>query len=210
MKRHYAISAAIRYYKTPIRVEKRDGRILVEDQPGESQLVDFRRWKDAPHVAFANLLGDLDAVSKFTSTYGVVSARPVSGTRYVNSSDVIRLRDTLRQAWRGDDKALQAMMLNTQASLEVRSAGLEAAVSDLWTLIRLLFLQDHFAGRARICANPDCHTMPYFLVVRKGQKFCSDKCAVLISVRRLRERQAKQRDRATRGKRRRERDPHIT
>lgn len=203
MPRHYAIQVLVRYYETQIRVEERDGRILVDDKPGEPQPANLQRWKDAPHVALANLHEDYKAILKFTQTYGMVSARPTAGARYVNPSDMIRFRDSLRLAWRGDDKTLQGMMLNIQANLEVRSAGLEAAVNDLWTLIRLLFLQDHFTGRARVCANPDCHTMPYFLVVRKSQKFCSDKCAVLMAVRRFREREAKQQDKAKRGKRRR-------
>lgn len=42
---------------------------------------------------------------------------------------------------------------------------------------------------AKICANPDC-PHPYFLQKRKGQIYCSHPCAVLINVRRFRERES--------------------
>lgn len=51
---------------------------------------------------------------------------------------------------------------------------LEKKACVLWSLIRM-------------CENPDCPT-PYFLEARKGQKYCSHKCAVLINVRRFRAR----------------------
>jgi predicted RNA-binding Zn ribbon-like protein len=60
----------------------------------------------------------------------------------------------------------------------------------MWTVVRVAFLMDYKIGRIKVCGNPDCVT-PYFVESRKGQEFCSHKCAVLINVRRFRERQSK-------------------
>ena len=68
--------------------------------------------------------------------------------------------------------------------------GVTLFAHDTWNLIRAAFLLDYKAGRARVCKNPDCPT-PYFLRSRKGQEFCSHSCAVLINVRRFREREQK-------------------
>ena len=71
-----------------------------------------------------------------------------------------------------------------------KGEGIDIAVVDLWNLTRLLFLRDYSAGRTRVCSNPDCSS-PYFLQQRRGQKYCTHKCAVLMNVRRFREREAK-------------------
>jgi hypothetical protein len=76
------------------------------------------------------------------------------------------------------------------AHIDVNPRGVEIAVHDLWDLARLLFLRDFAAGRTKVCANEDCGSR-YFLEQRKGQKFCSHNCAVLINVRRFRSRQVK-------------------
>jgi hypothetical protein len=111
--------------------------------------------------------------------------------RFVSTADAGRFRDYLRQAWKGNEEVLEQMLVDLRAPLRVQPAGLEITVEDLWTLIRLLFLRDWLDGRAKVCDSPDCPA-PYFLASRKGQKFCSQRCAVLVNVRRFRERQAKQ------------------
>lgn len=164
----------------------------MDHAPGGAELFDLLRWKEPPHVALANLRPDAKALSAFTRRYGVVSDRQSSGLRFVTPSDVGRFRDYLQLAWRGDEKVIEQMLVDVRASLQVRSTGVEVAVEDLWTLARLTFLQDKLAGRTQVCAaaNTLYCPAPYFLAARKGQTFCSHRCAVLINVRRFRERES--------------------
>jgi len=154
-------------------------------------LFDFSRWKDPPHVALANLRLDPAAALRFTRIYGVLSLHYKGEATSVSVGDVFRFRDYLQRAWQHDEIFLK--MLNdphpTEARLWVRPAGMEIVIEDLWTLIRVLFSRDSWAGRAKKCTSPDCPA-PFFLAVRKGQKFCSQRCAVLVNVRRFREREA--------------------
>lgn len=79
------------------------------------------------------------------------------------------------------------------ARVLVRSKGIEVVASELWSFVRLLFTRDRFQHRNKVCANPSCYA-PYFVQSRKGQLFCSHKCAVLINVHRFREREHEQRN----------------
>jgi hypothetical protein len=188
MRSYYAFAAAIRYYRQPLsRVEQMNGLIVVEDAPSALELVDLRTWREPPHPELANLRPDglLALWVRFTRRYGVISERASGGVRYVSPADIGRFGDYLRQAWDGDEKVLEQMLVDLNARLRVLPRGVDIVIEDLWTLVRLMFLRDWLFGRARKCARTDCPT-PYFLAVRKGQKFCSHKCAVLLNVRRFR------------------------
>lgn len=176
-----------------------EGIIAEQGAPAEVPF-GLRRWKEPPHVALANLRPETAALLAFTRRYGVVSRHTLSG--FISASDTGRFGEHLRQAWRGDEKVLSQIGVDLSARLRVGPTGLEIVVDNLWTLIRLMFLRDWVAGRAKVCTSPDCPA-PYFLAVRKGQKFCSQRCAVLINVRRFREREAKQRAKRTTGRTRR-------
>jgi hypothetical protein len=116
-----------------------------------------------------------------------------------------KMQELLRRAWRGErfaivelehdlmQKGLRPWFGVTEKVLGLKDAPTDALTlwaDDIWTLVRIAFLMDYKEGRAKICANPDCPT-PCFVESRKGQEFCTHKCAVLINVRRFRERQAK-------------------
>lgn len=160
---------------------------------------DFSRWKDPPHIALANLRTDSAAALRFTRTYGVLSPDYDGEATSVSVGDVFRFRDYLQGAWQDDEIFLK--MLNdrapTEGTLWVRPSGMEIVIKNLWTLIRVMFSRDCWDGRARKCVSPDCPA-PFFLAVRKGQKFCSQTCAVRENVRRFRERQAKREARKNR------------
>lgn len=160
-----------------------------ETPPG---LFDIRRWAAPPHLMLATTSDFL----AFTRRYGIVSARGYSGVFFVSPDDVGRFQGYLQQAWKGNEKMLAQMSDDLKASLRFKPSGPEIVVDDLWNLIRIMFLQDHFSGRARVCANPECQTR-FFLAARKGQRFCSARCTVLINVRRFREREAEQKARRT-------------
>lgn len=193
MFRYYAIRAEIGYYSNPpARAEVEKGGVVVEDGPPAQTAFSVGRWREPPHVGLANLRDDPQALLAFTRRYGVVSAGRASGVRFVALRDELRFRDYLRKAWEGNKQALDQMRVDVSARLRTEPSGLEIEITDLWTLIRLLFLQDNLSGRTKVCRSPQCPA-PYFLAARKGQKFCSHKCAVLINVQKFRERQAKPR-----------------
>jgi|GEM_PF-4357647 len=206
MRSHYALTGTIRYYRTlPTRVEllkvdanaanalaDPDDKIAVGEAAPIEGPFDFSRWKDPPHVALANLRDDPVAVLRFTRTYGVLSPHYKGEATSLSVGDVFRLRDFLQRAWQDDGIFLE--LLNerepTTAMVWTRRSGMEIVIEDLWTLIRVIFSRDRWDERAKKCASPDCPA-PFFIAVRKGHKFCTQRCAVLVNVRRFREREAK-------------------
>src|SRR5664279_5763443 len=102
MQSHYAITSTIRYYKPPCAVALLPGphpRLRVTLEGKGTPAFDVSRWKDAPHVALANLRDDPKAVLQFTRTYGLL-VRDKRTT--VPVREVLDYRDFLRCAWEGD------------------------------------------------------------------------------------------------------------
>lgn len=208
MKSYYAYQVPIRYYNAPPKhVELHNGGLEVSDSPTLADLdrmkkrpfFDLRRWKELPHVALANLRPDVNTLRAFTLRYGVVSARNNTGICFVAPRDVLRFQDYLRRAWKNDKNVVDQMQVDETVQLRfygrLGSARLtdgedrgDVAITDLWTLIRVFFLQDKLAGRVRVCPIDDCPA-PYFIAERKDQKYCSHPCAVRENVRRFRKRQ---------------------
>ena len=228
MKSYYALTARIPYYgtvHTKVWVEKdASGAEHVYVSP-ETQPANVANWKEPPHVALANLrvdeetgLLDRRAVERFTRTYGVLPEfgpdEPLANVllaawpeaRPIDLVNLRGLQELLRRAWRREpDEHDRILMepLPPPTQLAATQNGIEIRAGDLWTLIRVLFLRDSAEGRARVCANPDCNTLRYFLQARKGQVFCSHPCAVLINVRRFREAQRSKSKSKVKGKPRR-------
>lgn len=213
MRSHYAVTSMIRYYRTlpsTLELRRTDGKKptyidVIVSNPRIVQGFDFSRWPDAPHVALANLRDEPEAVWRFTRTYGVLARNYKGESIVLPVQDVLELRDILRDAWEGKTYSPLLTTVDTETTLLLgpliaqanSNAGIQIQVKNLATLISLLFSQDYSEGRLKKCENPDCPA-PYFRAVREGQKFCSQKCAVLINVRRFREREAKRK--AKRGK----------
>jgi hypothetical protein len=206
MHSYYAAQARIRYYgPTAENVRIEEGHVYATT----GQSVDGApRWK-APHEYLANLNlanWEADRVVRFTLRFGPLAPRhdpseALPGPEikagvpiWIDTAQFVALQALLREAWGGDGEALRniAEGLTADLDLEARPDGLELVARDLWTLVRLLFLRDRASGKAKLCANADCET-PYFLLARRGQKFCSHRCAVLINVRRFRKREAERR-----------------
>lgn len=214
MKSHYAITGAIRYYRTlPSQVELQSAKTIepeIKDRLvwlaermassdaavlviGEATPIEgpfsFSRWKDPPHVALANLRDEPTSALRFTRTYGVIAFDYNGEPRTIPVIDLLRSRDKLRRAWDGDEEVVLEILNSPQAILLVRPGGIEIVVENLWTLVCVMFARDFWDERLKKCQSPDCPA-PYFLPVRKGQKFCSQRCAVLINVRHFRERKS--------------------
>jgi hypothetical protein len=108
----------------------------------------------------------------------------------------------LRKAWTKDPSALKVLWLGgamadlvdaREPTSKIRvqpvatRIGIDLFAEDMWSFIRIAFLRDSLFGRTRVCSNTDCPA-PYFLEARRGQSYCTHKCAVLMNVRRFRER----------------------
>lgn len=209
MKAYYARSARIRYYgQIPsavwkagdeVRAKGIKSYIFGEDalnfwdnalQSASSQSIDLSRRKEPAHEALANLSPDVGSLYAFTKMWGFLTGDvdPLTGEVVSRLQQIAPIQKLLRRAWSGDSNAIKAIAKDVKARLDVRAKGIDIAVVDLWNLVRLLFLLDYWEGKTKICANPDCSSR-YFLEQRKGQQYCSHKCAVLMNVRRFRQRQ---------------------
>jgi len=212
MKSYYVIEASLRYYgRLPAATEVIGGHVF---GTLGSERADATRWKEAPHERLANLqtydtraarlvlttkpvsgVGDPKAIEAFVRKHGVLLGRVNENTGHFDEDAVrfARAQDSLRRAWSGEGAAIKEFEEQVEDALEahlsVRAGGIEIATENLWSFICVLFLRDHVARKTKVCQNPDCSN-PYFLQQRRGQKYCSHKCAVLMNVRRFRERQA--------------------
>lgn len=217
MIKYYDAAARIRYYgEIPDRVwiAKDAGNVERLYASPDTQPADPAKWKEPPHFALANLLSDkesglfdLKAAEKFTRTYGVLAEYPGGEQRMIDHVKIRGLQELIQRAWRGELGKIDEIEMDNiapETELFAMRDGIELRVSDLWTLIRILFLQDYATGRARVCVITDCPRTPYFLQARRGQRFCSHPCAVLENVRRFRgaQRKAQEKSRGSKSKRR--------
>jgi len=103
------------------------------------------------------------------------------GKSRLRQENLLRLRDWLREAWTIADQRRKEWKLfllrqkfhqltaasETEMIEPPPASGLDYALRYLWRM----------ADKARRCANPDCSVTPYFLVERRGRRFCSETCA---------------------------------
>lgn len=210
MKSYYATNTRIRYYgQMPTNVTKFEDGVLVTGIKstvfGEDVVADWRaqletatdepfdlsRRRETAHESLANMTLDVDGLYVFTKRWGFLAGESEKNGRLLSRLRHIGpLQNLLQRAWKGDPEALAKVAQDVKARVDVGTTGVDIAVVDLWNLVRLMFLRDYRASRTKVCGNPDCHS-PYFLQERRGQKYCSHKCAVLMNVRRFREREAK-------------------
>jgi hypothetical protein len=210
---YYELSTRIRYYgHLPESTEVRDGHVF---GVLGAEMANPAQWKEPPHERLANLpthdtraeglvlttkpvsgLADPKAMESFVKRHGVLWGRIRQSTGSFDE-DAVRFasaQDLLRRAWTDDSVAIREIEEQVEDALEarpsVRAGGIEVTIENLWSFICVLFLRDYVAGKVKVCANSDC-PHPYFLEKRKGQKYCSHPCAVLLNVRRFRKRQAK-------------------
>ena len=212
VKSYYVIQASLRYYgRLPAATEVIGGHVF--GTLGHEK-ANATRWKEPPHERLANLptydtrgaqlvrttkpavsgLGESKAIEAFVRRHGILFGRVnETGHFYEDAVRFANAQELLRRAWSGDGAAIREIEEQVEDALEahpsVRAGGIEVATENLWSFICVLFLRDQAARKTKLCQNPDCSN-PYFLQQRKGQKYCSHKCAVLMNVRRFRERQA--------------------
>jgi hypothetical protein len=213
MTSYYDIAGHIRYYgHLPTGVEKTEEAVfgdvpsgiwgksvltvdwsaLLETARPSGQSFDLGSRKEAVHEALANMALGVNSLYVFTKRWGFLDGDldTKSGLLQTRPQHVEQFQNLLQRAWRGQGDAISEIAKDVVARIDIGSTGIDIAVVDLRNLVRLLFMRDHVAGRTKICANDDCRS-PYFIQQRRGQKYCTHKCAVLINVRRFREQEAK-------------------
>jgi len=213
VRSYYAAEAAIRYYGPQVEgVRSEAGHV-------QAVIAKFftgtPTWKLPPHEYLTGMElapWNAERIVAFTLRYGPLAPRHDWSQKlereihtsadaerlepgdpvWVDVAQFVALQKLLRDAWHGDKAALELLTdgLADDVDLNMRRSGIELAVRDLWTFIRIVFLEDYARGKTKVCPNPDCRGMPCFLEGRMGQKYCSHRCAVLISVHRHRERKA--------------------
>jgi len=151
--------------------------------------VDLSQRRESVHEDLANLVLDAGSLYRFTKSWGFLNGQVEHNNRAFRTrpEDIAIYQSLLRRAWKGERRAIDDIARKVVARINVNPTGVEIAVDDPWNFASLLFLLDHAVGITKVCTNPDCSS-PYFLQQRRGQKFCTHKCAVLINVRRFRER----------------------
>jgi hypothetical protein len=112
-----------------------------------------------------------------TASLGYISST-IEGFGPEEFGELIRMKSQalLRFAWKTGDKRVRDEIgrytaQELQAQVDIATGAVVLNVANAWTLICMLFLRDHAAGKTAVCANPECPA-PYFLKSRKTQKIC--------------------------------------
>jgi hypothetical protein len=142
------------------------------------------KTKEPPHEAFANMQDSPVAGWAFYDRWGALYDESLVTPEQAASARAdqlpcpyggLELRDNLRSAWRGDERALAFIERSAGAYMKFswvfRAGRAELVAEDLWSAICVLFLRDRAAHKTAICENPDCPN-PHFIRKRKTQKFC--------------------------------------
>jgi hypothetical protein len=150
------------------------------------------RWRQQPHIFFANLKIDWESLLLFDKTFGGLlnehwRLMPTQKHEIaITEADVQlaqQMQGLLRGAWRGDQTAIELLQFGATHYAEQQaygpiqikpvptSHGVDIYAPDLWTYVRVAFLNDQ--SRARVCENPDC-AAPYFLAKRKDARLCGN------------------------------------
>lgn len=118
------------------------------------------------HVELVNI-GDAPAtINSFAVTWcGERVETDAQAKRYLAA------RDSLRAVWTGRRKLTRSFWSLFANRMEAIKENLGFMVTDIWTAIPILFLNDQQKGRTAICANPTC-SRPYFIRKRRTQKYC--------------------------------------
>jgi len=130
MASHYAVTSTIRYYKPSQNIDLVPGspprlRVAFVETSGEAPF-DFSRWKDAPHVALANLRDEPEAVLRFARTYGVLARGYKGESIAVPVREVLAYRDELRDMWEG--KTYSSLLTDVDAQTTVLMGPLIATL----------------------------------------------------------------------------------
>jgi hypothetical protein len=156
----------------------------------DSTPADVTQWSDPPHVELANCeLATPEDVKRFVEMYGVCPAfvddKKLSPEVITISIERLqKLQAVFRGFW---DKTDQVEILNSLFSwspdeIHFESGKPQITVRDISDYITILFLIDLSADRLRVCGNPHCKQLKYFVKERRDQKYCSTTCKNTVNV----------------------------
>jgi hypothetical protein len=180
------------YIEVDIRnreLKNRKSKVDVSGRP-----VDLNEWAEPPHVEFANCdFKTAEDVKRFVDDYGVsflmcdyTRSVKETGQSEMNPITTVERMQTfqwcLRNAWRGDDDALRIVKWWAPTRVDFANGKPHTISEDIWEYMCALFLADHSDNRIRICENPQCKLLKYFIANRRDQKFCSDTCRNTVNV----------------------------
>jgi len=158
-----------------------------------------RTEAEALLLDWANLRdGDEEAVRRLMRRHAEVMGplnlelqEKIFGFRF-QVDDLFRLRDYLRKGWSARDRRTRewhVFQLRRSFSEMARARSDEAArvqnpslewLEDAPPLTPLeaaaFYFQTVIADRAKYCGGPECPA-PYFIAIKRWQKYCSEKCA---------------------------------
>ena len=105
---------------------------------------------------------------------------------------LVQVRDGLQQAWDAPNSRhrdwhvfiMRQAAHQARVAVENMSKPDSEKLSDRWKGVpdatpfesAMVYFQETIRDRAKHCAGPDC-PVPYFIAVKRWQKFCSEKCA---------------------------------
>lgn len=201
MRSYYALRATLRYYShESLRTWIEPPHVFLANMPiTERSILKFNR-------TYGQIGGTWEAEEPETREVADKSPRKKRSFYVIGDAglqEVQRKQTLLRRAWTKDRAAFKTLWLGgsmadvvdasdptSKIKVEtiVTPAGIDLVAGDMWSFTRIAFLRDFVLGRVQVCLNPDCRA-PYFLTSRKGQKYCTHQCAVLMNVRRFRERE---------------------
>lgn len=157
---------------------------LLERHEAEGLLVEWANLRDDDPRACLKLLSHYSAVFKDTLPIASVA--------------LLSYRDTLRKAWDAPDRRRRDWHMFELRHAFALSQRLKAAGEDIEQLWRegnrermlelmgppsitpmeavAFYFQTAIGDRAKHCGGPDCPA-PYFIAVKRWQKYCSPECA---------------------------------
>ncbi len=99
--------------------------------------------------------------------------------RMIHYDELLPLRDALRSVWVTPDLATKEWRILSLGSMMtfLGSVYFSAEPRPLTPFGQALVYFFRSASTTRYCTNPNCHT-PYFFATRRGQKYCSEVCAL--------------------------------
>lgn len=145
---------------------------------------------------YKSLLPSLNAAALAESEKGGVRARSISSpmaagavlmgayaeTQGIPSwmGPIMALAELLRNAWKqpttlGRELRILGLLSDLLGLHTMRETSVESYNNDRLMMFMLRAL--HLAEKMRHCANPECPA-PYFLAMRRSQKYCSETCAL--------------------------------
>jgi hypothetical protein len=124
---------------------------------------------------------DLSVYAQCTEDYGFDLGKIYDRTPQKVAISMNRLQQDqvfLRRHWNktAQPQPVKQHFLWSPNDVNFINGKAKIVISDIWDYILVLFLIDLSKRRLRVCANPSCKRLKYFVQERRDQKYCSTSC----------------------------------